>query len=225
MTLKTERSFFEACVDLAPETRASWLENHCADPAMRERVLALLRAHDDAEARGAMQSPPPLPEERQIGAYRLLERIGEGGMGTVWLAEQTEPVRRRVALKVIKPGMDTARSIARFEAERQALALMDHPNIAKVLDAGHDTDRPAVLRDGAGPRRADHRVLRRDQLTHARRATRAVRAGLPGDPARAPEGHHPPRHQAVERARHAARRQAGAEGDRLRHRQGDRATR
>src|SRR5262249_3304339 len=71
-----------------------------------------------------------------IGPYKLLEAIGEGGMGTVYVAEQTLPVRRRVALKLIKPGMDTRQVVARFEAERQALALMDHPNIAKVLDGG-----------------------------------------------------------------------------------------
>src|SRR5215210_6561541 len=73
---------------------------------------------------------------RRLGPYRLLELLGEGGMGSVYLADQHEPVRRRVALKLIKPGMDSAQVIARFEAERQALALMDHPNIAKVLDAG-----------------------------------------------------------------------------------------
>ncbi len=78
-----------------------------------------------------------------IDRYKLLHTIGEGGMGNVWMAEQTEPVRRMVALKVIKPGMDTTEVLARFEAERQALALMDHPNIAKVLDAGAtDTGRP-----------------------------------------------------------------------------------
>ena len=71
-----------------------------------------------------------------IGPYKLLQQIGEGGMGTVYMAEQTRPVQRKVALKVIKPGMDTRQVIARFEAERQALALMDHPNIARVLDAG-----------------------------------------------------------------------------------------
>jgi eukaryotic-like serine/threonine-protein kinase len=71
----------------------------------------------------------------RIGLYVLLELIGEGGMGTVWLAEQTHPVRRQVALKLIKPGMDSRQVLARFEAERQALALMDHPHIAKVLDA------------------------------------------------------------------------------------------
>src|SRR5262245_20895440 len=78
-----------------------------------------------------------------IGRYRLLEKIGEGGMGTIWMAEQREPVRRRVALKIIKLGMDTKQVIARFEAERQALALMDHPHIAKVFDAGAtDSGRP-----------------------------------------------------------------------------------
>ena len=95
-----------------------------------------------------------------IGPYKLLEQIGEGGFGVVYMAEQTEPVRRRVALKIIKPGMDTRQVIARFEAERQALALMDHPNIARVLDAGATEVGPAVLRDGAGPRRPDHRILR-----------------------------------------------------------------
>ena len=74
--------------------------------------------------------------KEQIGPYRLLQLVGEGGMGEVWLAEQTRPVHRQVALKVIKAGMDTAQVVARFEAERQALALMDHPAIARVFDAG-----------------------------------------------------------------------------------------
>src|SRR5450631_59038 len=91
--------------------------------------------------------PPTVPITEKpgdrIGRYKLLERIGEGGCGVVYVAEQTEPVRRRVAIKVIKLGMDTKQVIARFEAERQALAMMDHPNIAKVLDAGAtDTGRP-----------------------------------------------------------------------------------
>src|SRR5207247_7169219 len=85
--------------------------------------------------RAALEGPDKQPGER-IGRYRLLQKIGEGGCGAVYLAEQQEPVRRRVALKLIKLGMDTHQVIARFEAERQALALMDHPNIAKVLDAG-----------------------------------------------------------------------------------------
>src|SRR5271170_2001713 len=71
-----------------------------------------------------------------IGPYKLLQRIGEGGMGAVYMAEQQQPVRRLVAVKVIKPGMDSAQVVARFEAERQALALMDHPNIARILDGG-----------------------------------------------------------------------------------------
>ena len=100
-----------------------------------------------------------------IDQYKLLEQIGEGGMGTVYMAEQTQPIRRKVALKIIKPGMSSRQVIARFEAERQALALMDHPNIAKVLDAGADRHRPAVLRHGAGEGHADHRVLRPARLT------------------------------------------------------------
>ena len=85
-------------------------------------------------------------------------------MGVVFVAEQSHPVRRKVALKIIKPGMDTKQVVARFEAERQALAMMDHPNIAKVLDAGADGIRPALLRHGTGPGHADHRVLRREKL-------------------------------------------------------------
>jgi hypothetical protein len=117
-----------------------------SDDSLRQRVEALLRAHESAEA--FMDHPAvdlsrePLvvklaeqPGDR-IGRYKLLQQIGEGGCGVVYMAEQEEPVRRRVALKVIKLGMDTKSVIARFEAERQALALMDHPNIAKVLDAG-----------------------------------------------------------------------------------------
>jgi serine/threonine protein kinase len=97
---------------------------------------------------GEVQSSAPQPPTTEaigtrIGAYRLLQLLGEGGMGTVYVAEQTEPVKRRVALKVVKPGMDSAQVLRRFEAERQALALMDHTNIAKVLDAGTvDNGRP-----------------------------------------------------------------------------------
>ena len=96
-------------------------------------------------ATGATADSPPTSEGAgtAIGPYKLLQQLGEGGMGTVYMAEQQEPVRRMVALKIIKPGMDSAQVIARFEAERQSLALMDHPNIAKVLDAGStDAGRP-----------------------------------------------------------------------------------
>ena len=123
------------------------------NPELRDAVERLLRAYSDAGS--FLESPvvSPLetkdapesnePPSQQIGPYKLLQQIGEGGMGTVFMAEQTRPVTRRVALKIIKPGMDSKSVIARFEAERQALAMMDHPNIAKVLDAGTtDNGRP-----------------------------------------------------------------------------------
>ena len=101
--------------------------------------------HGDVEGAASPTLDRPITEQpgTQIGPYKLLQQIGEGGMGVVYMAEQKEPVERRVALKIIKPGMDTRQVIARFEAERQALAMMDHPNIAKVLDAGTtDSGRP-----------------------------------------------------------------------------------
>jgi tetratricopeptide (TPR) repeat protein len=132
----------------SPEERAVFLDKVCAgDAARRARVEELLRAYQAAGNFLQGNRPPaevvntvnePITERpgAVIGPYKLMEQIGEGGMGLVFVAEQHHPVRRKVALKVIKPGMDTRQVIARFEAERQALALMDHPNIAKVLDAG-----------------------------------------------------------------------------------------
>ena len=130
-----------------------------------------------------------------IGPYKLLQQIGEGGMGVVFMAEQTEPIQRTVALKIIKPGMDTRQVIARFEAERQALAMMDHPNIAKVLDAGTtDTGRPyfvmELVKGVPITKYCDEKHL------PLRAAAGAVHAGLPGRAARPSERHHPPRHQA-----------------------------
>jgi serine/threonine protein kinase/Leucine-rich repeat (LRR) protein len=129
--------------------RDAFVQRACKDqPELMEQVLSLLQAHDaagDFLASGPALSPEIeaelarlKPEEvgDSIGPYKLRERIGEGGFGTVWVAEQEQPVRRRVALKIIKMGMDTREVVARFEQERQALAMMDHPNIAKVLDAG-----------------------------------------------------------------------------------------
>src|SRR5262249_20650453 len=120
------------------------LDRACqGDPELREQVQRLLDGHGRANvmnqpAAGVLPTLRPEAEliGRHIGPYKLLQQIGEGGMGTVYMAEQTEPVRRRVALKIIKPGMDSGQVIARFEAERQALAMMDHVNIARVLDAG-----------------------------------------------------------------------------------------
>jgi serine/threonine protein kinase/WD40 repeat protein len=136
-----------------PAAREHYINEACAgDAALSERVEKLLHAHDEAGGffsqplkRAPVDPALPLTEKAGeiIGRYELLEQIGEGGCGVVYMAEQQEPVRRRVALKIIKLGMDTRQVVARFEAERQALALMDHPNIAKVLDAGAtDTGRP-----------------------------------------------------------------------------------
>src|SRR6185503_11377241 len=141
--------FAEALQCATPEARAAYLDGACGlDTALRRRVETLLRAAENA---GYFLEEPPtgvggdaestqlmteLISEKagdRIGRYKLLEKIGEGGCGVVYMAEQEEPVRRRVALKVIKLGMDTKQVVARFEAERQALALMDHPNIAKIF--------------------------------------------------------------------------------------------
>jgi serine/threonine-protein kinase len=106
------------------------------------RCLLQLGLDDPADAEDPKRPPAEEPEFEieqpgaMIGRYKLLEHIGEGGFGVVFMAEQIEPVRRKVALKIIKLGMDTRQVVARFEAERQAVAMMDHPNIAKVLDAG-----------------------------------------------------------------------------------------
>ncbi|MHB8969955.1 MAG: tetratricopeptide repeat protein [Pirellulaceae bacterium] len=135
------------------EERSRYLDEACRDaPEKRARVEALLLADSDPQNLLAAISPgiaatidfPPIElPGTQIGPYKLLEQIGEGGMGIVYVASQKEPLRRKVALKIIKPGMDTREVVARFEAERQALALMDHPNIAKVFDAGAtDAGRP-----------------------------------------------------------------------------------
>jgi serine/threonine protein kinase/tetratricopeptide (TPR) repeat protein len=156
-----EEIFLAALERGAPEERAAFLDAACrGDPELRGRVERLLRAHP--KAGGFLERPavgqavtvdsgggaapdagegagaPAVGEEAGtwVGPYRLVQQLGEGGMGAVWVAEQEEPVRRRVALKLIKPGMDSGQVIRRFEAERQALALMDHTNIARVLDAG-----------------------------------------------------------------------------------------
>ncbi len=156
-TTQEEGAIFEAARGLPEGQRASYLEKTCgADTQLRQRLETRLAArlhsgqttaipkidNDETVDASTVVSPPivsTFPEETlgsTIGRYKLLEMIGEGGFGSVYVAEQKEPVIRRVALKVIKLGMDTRQVVARFEAERQALAMMDHPNIAKVLDAG-----------------------------------------------------------------------------------------
>jgi eukaryotic-like serine/threonine-protein kinase len=149
-----EEDLFAAALERPLVERAAFLCDACpGDPALRRRLEILLAMHEQpdalppppAETRRPASETEPVDESlgRTIGRYKLLEKIGEGGCGVVYIAGQTEPVLRRVAIKLIKLGMDTKQVIARFEAERQALALMDHPNIAKVFDAGAtETGRP-----------------------------------------------------------------------------------
>jgi serine/threonine protein kinase/tetratricopeptide (TPR) repeat protein len=153
-----ESLFAVALAMESPEERASYLAQACgADQQLRAQVEELLAAYPKAER--FLDSPARAPAATVdqavaegpgtvIGPYKLMEQIGEGGMGLVFVAEQQQPLRRRVALKVIKPGMDTRQVVARFEAERQALALMDHPNIARVLDGGEtEGGRPYFVMD------------------------------------------------------------------------------
>src|SRR5689334_17627629 len=161
-----EKAVFVQALEIAdPEQRRQFLDQACgADQALRQQIEKLLalspsagdffkdcapalepQAADAAAVLSAAESAveAEVPETKCIGPYKLLQKLGEGGYGVVYMAEQEQPIRRRVALKIIKLGMDTRNVVARFEAERQALALMDHPNIARVLDAGAtETGRP-----------------------------------------------------------------------------------
>src|ERR1044071_6184193 len=154
-----EIEVFNGALESPRGERAAYLERVCAgDAALRQRVEELLRASEEPcdclagpdavptglDGTGRFSLAPTEKAGDRIGRYKLLQQIGEGGCGVVYMAEQEEPVRRRVALKVIKLGMDTKSVVARFEAERQALALMDHPNIAKVFDAGATGQRSEV---------------------------------------------------------------------------------
>jgi serine/threonine protein kinase/Flp pilus assembly protein TadD len=157
-----ERAIFMAALDFeTASSQADYIERECGgDEALKARVEALLHSHRAAGsflhdqplvggARDPVEAAPQAEEPGTlIGSYKLLERIGEGGFGVVYMAEQLKPVRRKVALKIVKPGMDTRQVIARFEAERQALAIMDHANIAKVLDGGvSPSGRPYFVMD------------------------------------------------------------------------------
>src|ERR1041385_1762737 len=150
-----EETIFAEALRLPSEERAAYLAQVTqGDAELRQRIESLLGSYQAgdfleeaaaAELRQTRHVTSPVTEKPgdRIGRYKLLQHIGEGGCGVVYMAEQDEPIRRRVALKVIKLGMDTKQVIARFEAERQALALMEHANIAKVLDAGAtETGRP-----------------------------------------------------------------------------------
>ncbi len=222
--MKTADEIAATAVTLGTAEREAFLDRACAgDAALRRRVETLLKV----EAETLLAHPRQIGEAEGgeaigtlIGPYKLLRSIGEGGMGMVWIAEQASPCAAAVALKIIKPGMDSGEVIARFEAERQALAMMDHPNIAKVLDAGTtDTGRPYFVMELV-PGRSDHPILRR--------ASAWVRASGWSCSCRSAA----PSSTRTRRASSTAtssprtcwsstpRRQAGAEGDRLRHRQG-----
>ena len=142
-----EEAIFAEALEKKDSARAVFLDEHCLnDVELRTRLEALLRAHENpdpfleapAPALAATVNEVSITEQpgMVVGRYKLIQQIGEGGMGTVWMAQQTEPLKRLVALKLIKAGMDSKQVVARFEAERQAVALMDHANIAHVLDAG-----------------------------------------------------------------------------------------
>lgn len=194
-----EQAAFAAAVACAtPAERAACLDAHCgSDAALRRRVEALLAA---AGGGGFPGSPAGFASARRRNQRKtrrphwplqLLEKIGEGGCGVVYMAEAGNRSHRRVALKVIKPGMDTRSVVARFEAERQALAMMDHASIAQGLRRGHHAGRPAIFCYGTGPRRA--------VTTFCDEAGLPTGEQLPASPScqavqhHAPEGHYSPR--------------------------------
>jgi serine/threonine protein kinase len=172
--------FYHAALERGVPERKAFLEHNCPDEAVRREVESLLANEQEGEQ--LLKEPPwgprsdaaDVPEESThtiqmlpetspgafIHHYRIVRQLGEGGMGVVYLARQLEPIRRDVALKVIKPGMDSKQVIARFESERQALALMDHPNIARVIRCGYHRSRIALFRDGVGPWSLDYALLR-----------------------------------------------------------------
>lgn len=142
MSIESEQRLFEACLDAADDAERERLLAECPDAALAERVRKLLRAHVSVA-----ESLPPAPVEfpriaapGRVGPYRILDHLGEGAMGEVYLAEQQSPVRRRVALKILKFGLATRDVMARFDLERQALAILAHPNIARIFDAGATED-------------------------------------------------------------------------------------
>ena len=240
--MNIDEIFAEAVEIESQADRIKYLDGVCAgNPQLRAQVEALLAAHD--EAGSFLESParqltvddstptatlaPPTPITEgpgaTVGRYKLLQKIGEGGMGVVYMAQQENPVRRRVALKIIKPGMDSQQVIARFEAERQALAMMDHPNIARVLDAGcTDTGRPYFVMELVQGIPITQYCDDKQLDTQGARLELFVQV-CNADPARAPEegeGDHSPRSQAVECVDRHLRWQAGSQDHRLRRGQG-----
>ena len=165
------REVFDAVYALeTDQQRRQYLDNTCGnDQDFRERIEALIAA--DREAGSFLPNDDPIDSTitrlandkiigTKVGPYKIREQLAEGGMGVVYVAEQNEPVRRKVALKIIKPGMATKEVVARFESERQALAMMEHPHIARMLDAGTTRGWAAVLCNGTRVRCFHYAVLR-----------------------------------------------------------------
>jgi serine/threonine protein kinase len=143
VSVDSQRRLFDACLDAASDAERERLLESCRDPELREQVRGLLRAHADSPdslLEYDVHEFPRLAAPHQVGDYRILQRIGEGAIGEVFLADQQAPVRRRVALKILKFGLATREVIGRFELERQALAVLAHPNIARIFDAGTTAD-------------------------------------------------------------------------------------
>ena len=189
------KRIFQDALEREPGERDAFLDAACTgDHSLRQEVDSLLRAFEEAGSYldgplGADELPTlgldDVPDDNdelpgQIGPYKILSLLGEGGMGSVYLAEQSEPFQRRVAIKIIKLGMDTKEVVARFESERQALALMNHPNIAKVFDAGStEAGRPYFVMEyiaGIPINKYcdEQRVSTRDRLAMFQRLCRAV---------------------------------------------------
>jgi hypothetical protein len=204
-----EEIVFKAALNLPVGQREDYLQAACAGNAeLRAQVDALLQTVGDfvnPVPTKTIKISVPLMEQpgAKIGRYKLLQQIGEGGCGVVYMADQEEPVKRRVALKVIEPGMDTKEVLGRFEAERQALALMDHSNIAKVLEAGAtETGRPFFVMELV---RGIPITRYCDEKKADRTAAGAFHSGLPRDSARAPEGNYSSGHQTLQHSRRRLR--------------------
>ena len=206
---RLKQIFARAATITSPAEREVYLDEACrGDLSLRKEVEDLLAAQpelgDFLEPSIEMNQPGGGAEliGHEVGPYKILQQIGEGGFGVVYLAEQELPVRRKVALKIIKAGMDTKQVIARFDAERQALAMMEHPNIARVLDAGEtDQGRPFFVMElikGIPITEFCDQQPAQDPGTD-----RAFHQGLSGRSARPPEGNHPSRPETVERDDHA----------------------
>ena len=222
------KDIFLAAIEMkSTDDRIAYLNDACGDDSnLRQRVEELIEAHERPESLlndGAPIVPASSPNATvalenselcgsQIGPYKILQMLGEGGMGLVYLAEQQRPVRRQVALKIIKHGMDSKKFIARFEAERQALAMMDHPNIAQVLEAGcTEHGRPYfVMELVKGVPISDfcdeNRLTTRERLELFMQVCQAVHHAHQ-------KGDHSSRHQTVKCTCCALRSETGAESD------------